>query len=102
MYGLLKRDMQYIINTLNQFNEIDFAIIYGSRAIGNFKKGSDVDLAVSGEKVTDRVIYELNDLLNEASPLPYFFDIICLQNINNEKLLEHIKSEGKVFYKKTG
>ncbi|WP_328169289.1 nucleotidyltransferase domain-containing protein, partial [Caldifermentibacillus hisashii] len=42
MYGLLEKDMDYILKALKQFDEIDRAILYGSRAMGNYKKGSDV------------------------------------------------------------
>ncbi|WP_368993738.1 nucleotidyltransferase domain-containing protein [Caldifermentibacillus hisashii] len=73
MYGLLEKDMDYILKALKQFDEIDRAILYGSRAMGNYKKGSDVDIAIQGEKITEKTIFELDDLLNEVYPLPYFF-----------------------------
>ena len=46
MYGLLDRDIKYIIKALEQHDEIEKAIIFGSRAMGNYKKGSDVDIDV--------------------------------------------------------
>ena len=52
MYGLLDRDIKYIIKALEQHDEIEKAIIFGSRAMGNYKKGSDVDIAIIGENVT--------------------------------------------------
>ena len=45
MFGLLDRDIKYIIKALEQHDEIEKAIIFGSRAMGNYKKGSDVDIA---------------------------------------------------------
>jgi len=98
MYGLLEKDMDYILKALKQFDEIDRAILYGSRAMGNYKKGSDVDIAIQGEKVTERTIFELVDLLNEVYPLPYFFDIVHFEKLTNQSLIEHIKSHGKVLY----
>ncbi|MEZ0116887.1 UNVERIFIED_ORG: putative nucleotidyltransferase [Heyndrickxia coagulans] len=100
MYGLLERDMQYILQALKKFNEIECAILFGSRATGNYKNGSDVDIAIRGEKVTDNVIFELNDLLNEVYPIPYFFDILHYEEIHNEKLLDHIDKKGIVLYQK--
>ena len=47
MFGLLDRDIKYIIKALEQHDEIEKAIIFGSRAMGNYKKGSDVDIAFS-------------------------------------------------------
>jgi predicted nucleotidyltransferase len=98
MYGLLEQDIHYIMKALKQFAEIDRAILFGSRALGNYKKGSDVDIAISGQKVTDKVIFELDDLLNEVYPLPYFFDIIHLEKLNNQNLIEQIENYGKILY----
>jgi predicted nucleotidyltransferase len=100
VFGLLKRDTDLIIKALSQFNEIDRAIIFGSRAIGNYKKGSDVDIAIFGEAVTSKTINDLNELLNEEYPLPYFFDILHYEGINNQKLIEHIETVGIDIYSK--
>lgn len=54
MFGLFPRDRTIIQNA--RFEEIDRALIFGSRAMGNHKKGSDVDIAVSGESVTSQTI----------------------------------------------
>ena len=48
MFGLLKRDEEIIIEALSKVSNIDFGIIFGSRAIGNYKNGSDVDIALKG------------------------------------------------------
>ena len=98
MYGLLEKDMDYILKALKQFDEIDRAILYGSRAMGNYKKGSDVDIAIQGEKVTGKTIFELDDLLNEVYPLPYFFDIVHFEKLTNQNLIDHIEKNGKVLY----
>lgn len=98
MFGLLDRDINYIHKALKQFKEIDKAIIFGSRAMGNYKKGSDIDMAIIGEKVTNKTIFELDDYLNEVYPLPYFFDILRYDAILNENLIEHINTKGKVLY----
>lgn len=100
MYGLLDRDIKYIIKALEQHDEIEKAIIFGSRAMGNYKKGSDVDIAIIGESVNRSIIYKLDDCLNEVYPLPYFFDIIQYNAITNENLINYIDNEGKVIYTK--
>lgn len=100
MFGLLDRDIEYIQKALNSFEEIEKAIVFGSRAMGNYKKGSDVDVAVLGEKITNKTLFKLDDYLNEVYPLPYFFDIINYNVISNEKLKEHIDNEGKIIYEK--
>ncbi|MGL5149812.1 MAG: nucleotidyltransferase domain-containing protein [Clostridium sp.] len=98
MFGLLERDLFYINEALNKFIEIEKAIVFGSRAMGNHKKGSDIDIAIIGKDVTTKTIFRLDDYLNEVYPLPYFFDIIQYDSITNEKLKEHINCEGKEIY----
>lgn len=100
MYGLLERDIRYIKKALEQCEEIEKAIIFGSRAMGNYKNGSDVDIVVLGELISNNTILKLNDYLNEIYPLPYFFDIINYNSITNENLKKHIDIEGKIIYKK--
>ena len=56
------------------FDEVEEAILYGSRAKGNFKPGSDIDIVLRGEKlnlhVLNKISLDLDDLF-----LPYTFDI---------------------------
>ena len=75
MYGLLERDLKFILEAISGYSEIEEVIIFGSRAMGNYKKGSDIDLALKGEKVDQSVVRRLSDELEEEYPLPYFFDI---------------------------
>ncbi|WP_200086690.1 HI0074 family nucleotidyltransferase substrate-binding subunit [Salicibibacter cibi] len=74
--GLIDRDFFYIRKALEKYSEIARAILYGSRALGNNKSGSDVDLAIVGERVSHRTMVKLNDDLNEEYPLPYMFDLL--------------------------
>jgi predicted nucleotidyltransferase len=72
------------------------AILYGSRAKGTFRPGSDIDMTLKGE-LDDadllRLYTELDDLL-----LPYKFDLSLHRNLDNPALLEHIARVGRVFY----
>ncbi|MGY0691484.1 nucleotidyltransferase domain-containing protein [Virgibacillus sp. FSP13] len=98
MFGLLDRDVDLIVRALKHFEETDQAIIFGSRAIGSYKKGSDVDIAIIGEKVTRKTISDLDILLNEEYPLPYFFDILDYKAVGSEKLNVHIDTVGVEVY----
>lgn len=100
MFGLLNRDIDYICKALTQFEKIEKAVIFGSRAMGNYKKGSDIDIAIMGKSIDSKTIFRLDDLLNEVYPLPYFFDILHYDLISNEKLKNHIDKEGKIIYEK--
>ncbi|WP_138419715.1 nucleotidyltransferase family protein [Aquibacillus sediminis] len=98
MFGLIDRDLRFINLALEKFDEIEYGIIFGSRAMGNYKKGSDIDIAVKGEGITSKTLYKLSDLLNEEYPLPYFFDLIHYEAITNANLKDHIDKEGKIIY----
>ncbi len=98
MFGLLDRDVEYLQESLKNFREIEKAVIFGSRALGNYKKGSDVDIALFGTNITPGTISRLAFQLNEESPLPYFFDLLHYEQINNPKLKQHILSIGKELY----
>lgn len=93
--GLTQTDIRRITAAIKQFPEIDDAVIFGSRATGTHKKASDVDLAIKGRAVTPETIQRLNFLLNEELPLPYFFDVVHYESLENRLLVEHIDRVGK-------
>lgn len=66
--------------------------------MGNFKPGSDVDIALKGKLMTDTVAWEVAIELNEHSPLPYKFDVLAYPCLTNLSLSEHIDQHGKVIY----
>lgn len=75
---------------------IEQALLFGSRAKGNFKRGSDIDLALTGPvdfSELGAIAWELDDLL-----LPWEIDLIPLKTISNPDLREHITRVGQVFY----
>ncbi|MBN1352261.1 nucleotidyltransferase domain-containing protein [candidate division KSB1 bacterium] len=96
--GLKSRDRQYIVNAIKQFPEIEQATLFGSRALASHKKGSDVDLAVSGKQISHNTVAHLRAMLNEDLPLPYFFDVVCYERIANENLKRHIDEKGIVIF----
>ncbi|MCD8274965.1 MAG: nucleotidyltransferase domain-containing protein [Alistipes sp.] len=75
-------------------------ILYGSRAKGNYKPFSDVDIVLIGDELTqqdlNRIVLEVDDLL-----LPYQFDIAIFQNLTNPELIDHIRRRGIVIYDKS-
>ena len=92
-----------IINQINSVFEkrkcIEKVIIYGSRAKGNYKPGSDIDLTLIGKKIN---LQELNkiDLLLDDLLLPWIFDLSIYRYIHNPDLIEHINRKGKIFFSK--
>ena len=82
---------------LREFPGIKAAYLYGSRAKGNYKPSSDIDLVLKGEtlnlaQLTD-VLIKLDDLF-----LPNQFDVSLYHHIDNEELLDHIDRVGVNLY----
>jgi uncharacterized protein len=97
-FGITEQSFKYIIESLRAYKEIEKAIIFGSRAIGNYKKGSDIDLSITGEDVTDETVLSLSTKLNQELPIPYYFDIINYNTTDNINLKEHIDRFGTEIY----
>lgn len=74
--GMTAQDLDLIAQAARQQPETERRLLFGSRAKGQHRKGSDVDLAVQGDRVTDDSITTLADQLNEVRPLPYLFDVV--------------------------
>lgn len=96
----LKESVVAQLNTLfSRYDGIEQVVIYGSRAKGNFKNGSDIDLTITGNAIDYSTLLkiegEIDDLL-----LPYMIDLSLINQIENPDLLEHIHRVGKVFYQK--
>lgn len=99
-FGLRITDLEYIINSIIQFREIEKAVIFGSRAKGNYKAGSDIDIAILGEKVTFDTISNLHSMLEDKSSMPYMFDIVDYTHLKHKELKGHIKRVGQVIYER--
>ena len=97
-FGLRQQDLTEIIRILQRFPAVEEAVIFGSRAKGNFKKGSDIDIAVKGKAIGYEAVASLSFLLNEESATPYFFDIVHFEEISEKALIEHINRVGQCIY----
>jgi len=93
--GLTESDIQVIQDTLNSFTEIESAILFGSRAKGTYKKGSDIDIAIRFSiDSPNKGVHLIHVKFEEETPLPYFFDVVDLNSIQNKDLIDHIKRVG--------
>lgn len=99
IYGLKKSIIESICNVFELFPEIDEVIVYGSRAKGNYKNGSDIDITLLGEFIDLSLVSKIELNLDNLF-LPYQFDISIFNQISNTELREHINRVGKSFYKK--
>jgi predicted nucleotidyltransferase len=101
-FGLRQQDLKEIVAILQKFSAVEEAIIFGSRAKGTYRKGSDIDLAVKGRGIDQGVIAALSDQLNEESATPYFFDVVHFEEISEQELIEHINRVGQSIYSSEG
>ncbi|MCI5218040.1 MAG: nucleotidyltransferase domain-containing protein [Candidatus Electrothrix sp. LOE2] len=98
-YGLTPENIKEINRVFRKFAEIEEAVLYGSRAKGNYKPGSDIDIALKGKKINLRLLNKMDIDLDELL-LPYTFDMSIYDHISNQDLRDHIQRVGKVLYKK--
>ena len=97
-FGISDKSYLYLQQAFAKYSEIDKVTLFGSRAKGNYKNGSDIDLAVSGKKLTAKLILDIKGYINEELPIPYHVDIVDYNTLNHVELKEHINRVGKVFF----
>lgn len=95
--GLNQTVIDQINHVFAQFPCVESAIIFGSRAKGNFRTGSDIDLAVTGTKITPQQLLNIEKILDDL-PLPYTIDLVWLEKITNKDLSNHINRVGLPLY----
>ncbi|MEO5673593.1 MAG: nucleotidyltransferase domain-containing protein [Chitinophagales bacterium] len=96
--GLTEADLSSLISILRKYPEVEEAFLFGSRAKGNYKKGSDVDIVVKGSKINHESIAAISYELNEETMMPYHFDLLNFHAIANNELIDHINRMGTKIY----
>ncbi len=98
-FGLKETTIEKLCGVLVKYPQVDKAVIYGSRAKGNYKNGSDIDLTLHGADLTQNILYkitaELDDLL-----LPYTIDLSIFAQLTDPDFIDHIRRVGVVFYER--
>ena len=95
-FGLKRDDLSAVTSTFRNMPRIHRAAIFGSRAKGNYKPYSDVDIALFGDLDildVEKVIADLEEL-----PLVYQFDVVAYQLVKNPAFREHIERVGMSIY----
>ena len=95
-FGLSERDMNTINGIFKQFPEVQEVLIFGSRAMGNYKFGSDIDLAIMNV-VEPQTVRTISGYFSESS-LPYFVDLVNVRHLTNPEFIDHIKRNGILFF----
>ncbi len=97
MYGLEAEDIEAINKVFSKHSEIETAVLYGSRAKGNYRNDSDIDLTLKGKRITLSQLFEIETEIDDLL-LPYKIDLSIYQKIENPDLIEHIERVGISFY----
>lgn len=97
-YGLDEDTLQEICRILSRYGEVQEAILYGSRAKGNYKLFSDIDLTLKGDVLHDTLLDVIREF--DESSLPYMFDVSIFNSLTNKELIEHITRCGKKIYER--
>ncbi len=99
-FGLNEATIERIRAVFAKYPQIEKAVLYGSRAKGNYRNGSDIDLTLFGGAdltldVLHKIMAEIDDLL-----LPYTIDLSIFNTISDRDVVEHIQRIGVTFYEK--
>ncbi|WP_394774276.1 nucleotidyltransferase domain-containing protein [Flavobacterium sp.] len=98
-FGLPSDYINKINSVFQEYFNIDEVIIFGSRAKGNYRDNSDIDLAIKGKFIDLSTLQQIENKLEELY-IPNFIDLIMFDKIENTDLIDHINRVGKQFYKK--
>ena len=100
-HGLSTQTLQKIRDVFVQYPQVEEVVLYGSRARGDYKNGSDIDLTLRGgddtltHTILSRIANDLDDQL-----LPYTIDLSIFENIRNPEMVEQIERIDVPLYKK--
>ena len=97
-YGLSDRTLAVFNSILRKYPGVKQAVLYGSRAKGSYRNGSDIDISLKTDNKFTR-----SDLLRIAgdfddSDMPYFVDVSVYDQLTNQDLKAHIDRVGKVLF----
>lgn len=100
LYGLTPEVIEKIQGAFARFDAIDSVVLYGSRAKGTYRVGSDVDLTIkTNGRETNRLLFDVIGAVDSLD-LIHLFDISLFSEITNSDLIDHINRAGIAFYQR--
>ena len=100
-HGLSAKTLAQIAGVLAHFPEVERVVLFGSRAMGTPRHGSDIDLALAGERVDWHTIDRIDSALDDL-PTPYGFSLVILNDRLDAEVAAHIQRVGvSLFERKT-
>ena len=94
-YGLSPKTIDKILNVLRSCDAVQKVILFGSRAKGNFKEGSDIDIALTGDRLNLDTLRKLEVKMDDLM-LAYDVDLLIYNQIKEPELKNHIDQVGVV------
>jgi predicted nucleotidyltransferase len=98
-HGLKESVIKKINLIFKKFSAVEKVTLYGSRAKGNFREGSDIDLTLHGADLNSEIVNKIR-IEFEDSYLPYKFDLSIFSQLSNSDFIDHINRVGVTFYQK--
>lgn len=96
-FGLKEKELEAIIDILKKESYIEKAVIFGSRARNDYKKTSDIDIAIFGSNIDSTQLNLLRDRLDQLD-LIYKIDVVDFYSLTKEGLKENITTEGRQIF----
>ena len=98
-FGLSPATLEKLNTVFAQHGAIDSVLIYGSRAKGNFRTDSDIDLTIKGDEIPFAEFMQIEDQIDDLM-LPYTVDLSQYYQLENTDLVAHIDRVGVAIYNK--
>lgn len=98
-FGLTRATLNKLDSVFQLHDDIELVLIYGSRAKGNYRVGSDIDLTIKGGILSFSEMMEIEDQVDDLY-LPYMVDLSQYETLKNSDLIEHINRVSVVIYRK--
>lgn len=98
-FGLSPATLDKLNSIFARHNAIDAVLIYGSRAKGNYRAGSDIDLTIKGGEIPFAELMQIEDQIDDLM-LPYTVDLSQYHQLENADLIAHIDRVGVEIYAK--
>jgi predicted nucleotidyltransferase len=96
-FGLSPAVLHSFYAVFAKYRSIERVGIFGSRAAGTFRSGSDIDLAVFGAQMTERDFAKLwNEI--DALPLAFKVDLLHWDGLGNQALKESVSTSQRRFW----
>lgn len=96
-FGLPPATLDKLSSVFARHNAIDAVLIYGSRAKGNYRAGSDIDLTLKGREIAFAEFMQIEDQIDDLM-LPYTVDLSQYRQLENADLIAHIDRVGVEIY----